>query len=162
MIVIGRFVFSSFPVSVSRLKGSIMVKVPAKKSVKIVKAGPKSAKARAKSKSNPVPKKPRDDARAVAVASDGKLTTDQVRVLRTALRPCRMVQIKAAFGLSPEQKYSGKFLSHVHQLIHAKLLLCYPTQDSRAFEYHTTPKGKLALGEATKEAQAIARVKAKG
>lgn len=131
-----------------------MVKVPAKKS-----AAKKSAKVR---KSNPVPKKPRDDARAVAVASDGKLTTDQVRVLRTALRPCRMVQIKAAFGLSPEQKYSGKFLSHVHQLIHAKLLLCYPTQDSRAFEYHTTPKGKTALGEATKEANAIARVKAKG
>lgn len=116
---------------------------------------PKAVKANKKAKQA-------DDARKVATASDGTLTTDQVRVLRILQsgRPTLMREIKAALGMRPDEKYSGKFLAGIHELRDGKYLKQETIQDSRAFAYVILAKGKTVLREATAEAKVIAKAKA--
>ncbi len=125
------------------------------------KKATKSSKAKA-SKPQPKPRKARDDARALAFASTDlkiAMNTDQIRFLRclSSGRPIRMVAIKAFCGLSPEQKYSGTFLTALHSLIAIKCVQVDKDQDSRAFEYTITAKGKAALADATKSAKVLAK-----
>jgi hypothetical protein len=87
----------------------------------------------------------KDDARKLASATEGNLSTDQIRVLRccSSGRSVRMVQIKASVGLAPEQKYSGKFLSGIHDLCHRKFIRCTREEGSRAFLYTILEKRKM-------------------
>lgn len=122
----------------------------------------KSAKKTVAKKSVKV-ERPRDNARSVAYASDGKLNTDQIRVLRRLARgECRMVDLKAAIGLTPEQKYSGKFLKGVHEMVASKLIAVAHYDESRAYEYSILAKGRKLLAETEADAKVIAKAKVKG
>lgn len=95
-------------------------------------------------------KRHRDDAQKVANASD-RLNTDQVRLLRCCGRRSGtlMVQIKwECLGLELHKKYPGKFLAGVHELESRGMLRVEKPQDSRAYVYFITDKGREALRNA--------------
>lgn len=135
-----------------------MPTIPAKKT-----ATKPAAKAGPKPKAKASPKAGSDNARKVSVASDGKLNTDQVRVLRACQsgRPTTMRQIKSFLGMAPEEKYSGKFLTGIHELIRRKLLTCTKDEGNRAFEYTLTANGRKLLIESQKSAVAIEKASSK-
>lgn len=118
-------------------------KKPTKKPAKVEK---KVAKKPAKKEANP----PRDNARKVAKASEGKLNTDQVRILR-ALRkgkPLIMQDIKAGVGMAAEAKYSGTFLKSIHNLRETRRVKVEEGQDHRAHTFTITERGKNDLEKA--------------
>jgi DNA-binding MarR family transcriptional regulator len=123
-----------------------------KKAAKKVAKKPAAKKATKKpvKKSKGESRPARDDARKVASASKGKLTTDQVRILRSLSkgRPTTMEGIKEGCGMTPEQKYSGGFLKGVHNLIEARMVKIEKDQDNRAHSYTITDKGKNTLKSA--------------
>jgi hypothetical protein len=120
-------------------------KAPAKKSAKptkSTKAAKKSAKKAATPK-NP----PRDDARKVAACSGGKLTTDQVRVLRALKsgKTTSMNDIKSGCGIDPDGKYSGGFLKGIHALQASRYIKVDDEEGVRGHTYSITPAGKTLL-----------------
>lgn len=131
-------------------------------SAKITKAKLSSKSSSHVRKSNPKPKKSKDDARKVAFASDGKLDTDQVRVLRCiAMRNgTYMREIKSYIGLAPDEKYSGKFLDGIHRLTSSKMIRVEVEQSSRRHVYYILDKGRKALKDAVAAEKVYAKHKA--
>lgn len=123
-------------------------KKPPKKADKPVK---KAAKKVAKKAVAP----PRDNARKVAKASEGKLNTDQVRILR-ALRKGKalvMQDIKTGVGMAAEAKYSGTFLKAIHNLRETRRVKVEEGQDHRAHTFTITERGKSDLEKAESAAK---------
>ncbi len=116
----------------------------------------------------------RDDARQVAKASDGKLTTDQVRQLR-ALKNGKEItrdELKVACGMKAESLYSSKWLNGLHALWNHKPALILINVEEQAVEgktdsgrrvgthFHTiTAAGKQALESAEKKAKEASKAK---
>lgn len=117
----------------------------------------------------------RDDARQVAKASEGKLTTDQVRQLR-ALKNGKEItrdDLKIGCGMKAESLYSQKWLQGLWDLNNHKPALIHITVEDAATEggkstsgrragthFHTiTPAGKAALESAEKKAKEAAKAK---
>ncbi len=127
---------------------------PLAKAVKTVKKlTPKKAKpAKVERKTRTV----RDDARKVSKASDGKLTTDQVRILRSMPklgRSTTMAEIKKGCGMKEDQKYSGGFLKGLHELQESRMVKVDKDQDNRSHTYTSTEKGRGVLEKAEKAAK---------
>lgn len=118
------------------------------------------------------PRPARDDARLVAKASEGKLTTDQVRQLR-ALKNGKEItrdELKVACGMKAESLYSSKWLNGLHALWNNKPPLIQINVEDQATEGKTTSgrrvgthfhvitaAGKHALESAEKKAKEVAK-----
>lgn len=138
-------------------KAKAKPKPKAKKPVPKAKPKAKPANKAAKPKAETRP--PRDNARKVAKASEGKLNTDQVRVLRALNgkgRPLTMAEVKKGCGLEEDAKYSGGFLKSLHTLQESRLIRTDKEQDERTHTYAITDKGTAALKKAEAALKAAA------
>lgn len=126
-----------------------VAKKPAKKADK--KPAKKPAKAAKKAKAAKAPKNPpKDNARKVAKASEGKLTTDQVRILRALRkgRPCTMQVVKVGCHIPAEAKYSGSFLKAMHNLRETRRVKVEEGQEKGLHTFTITERGKSDLEKA--------------
>jgi DNA-binding MarR family transcriptional regulator len=110
------------------------------------KIAPKAKVAKANSKGKPT----KDDARAVAKASGGKLDTDQVRVLRALASPGQKKELtrgdlKEAVGIGREGKYSSKWLNSLWDLAEKGFIVTPEYEGERCYYHAITAKGKKAL-----------------
>jgi DNA-binding MarR family transcriptional regulator len=123
---------------------------------KVAKPVKKAAKSKKPAKKEKVSRPARDNARKVAKATEGKLNTDQIRVLRSLQKgkTCNMSQIKEGCGMSPDQKYSSPFLKGIHKLAEERYIKVEKDQDNRAHGYTITEKGKSVLQKAETAAKA--------
>lgn len=138
------------------------VKKSAKKTAK-KGASKKVAKKTTKKKATEkvVKKKPvkqsssRDDARAVAKASNGKLNIDQVRVLRALAKPGQKKEmtrgdLKEAVGIGRDGMYSGKWLKSLWALAEKGFITTPEYEEDRLYYHTITSVGKKALASAEK------------
>lgn len=117
--------------------------------------GKKTVKKTVKAK---VSRPARDNARLVAKASEGALSTDQVRQLRSLAKGKTLTRddIKEAVGIGREGKYSSKWLTDLWELNNKGLLLITEPQEGERAQGHTiTAKGKQALERAEKAAKSL-------
>lgn len=101
-------------------------------------------------------KAPKDDARKVAKASNGKLDIAQVRILRVlhknrTKRGLTRDDIKEAVGIGREGKYSGGWLKSLWDLDNKHLITTSNYGDDRKYYHLISETGKKVLERAEKD-----------
>lgn len=110
-------------------------------------------------------RKPDDGCRAVAKASDGKLNSAQVRILRflkTQKKPVDRTAIKVGVGIGAEGLYSADWLHGLWALDNSKWIKIEehePTEGKAKHWHSITMKGKELLEKCEKSAKEDAKAK---